>query len=380
MSNSNLGEPPVLINSTIPDDSFIAQALDRGKAMVVGGGIVGCQAVHDLSVAAERAGKTIIIWWIAHLWGDSIASAGSGGWHFPFLTDDPRIPRWANESFMNWQMLKTLGLTSYLNVTESVILTRHSNLILPAGYPPPATEVDPAKYGAEFYPYAHQVMSTVISSCAVLPQIHKGLAQRPGVRRITQQFQNLGEILDMATRESNAPVLLALGANASNLLGHDEVAGDLGMLLLAPTSAVPPEMRNVVLMDEDRNDELTYAIPHTGCGHTAFGGASGWQFTDEELRLEDGFRQSLAREIRDRLVTRLPQLHSTLKDEGQYRIWWGWRPSATDAIMRWLPQEVTGDIMVMELGGLGGSGYTATPGFVAEGLLLSASEGLVKRH
>lgn len=359
--------------SEYPDDSFVIRALSAGIALIVGGGYVACNVVNELISAAERAGIEIKILWVAEQWDGHIASFGSGGWHFPFLTDDPRIPGWARASFRNHPVLNRLGLQGYLHDTQSVILTRDRQFKMPPGAPGPVQEVDPREYGAGFYDHAHRFTTTVLSMCTALPQIHKGLARIPSVVRLTHHFETLADVLRMARQEDISTVLVAAGAGASDLLGHTDVDADFGMLLLAPTSTVPEALRGIVFMDEDSNQELTYGIPHVPCGHTAFGGVTGWRLTEEDLRADNGYRQELARGIRDRLITRLPSLRSTLSDDSRYRIWWGWRPVGSKAIARWLPPDATDGINVMELGALSGSGITVAPGFVAEAMRLRAS-------
>lgn len=355
-----------------PPDSFIGRALEEGRAIVLGAGIAGCQAVDLLQTMAKALGKPLEITWIAASWESNLASVGAGGWHFPFAIDDKRVADWARRSFGQHGMLHRAGLSRFVRPVPSVVLTREPTLLLPEGAPEPARDVDPTRYGTDFYPRGVELDTTIVSTCRAVPELQRWLLRDPGTRGLIRNMNHLGELIELA-RHSGGPMLVAAGAGASDLIGHEEVDGDFGMLLLVPSSTIPPEYRKYAYMDEDLDDELTYLFPHAGCGHHVIGGCSGDYYGDQELRLDNHLQHQLARKIRDRAIERLPFTRDALQ-EGVYRIWWGWRPSARNVIIRKLPTSVTGDTFIMEVGGMGGSGFTITYAVMEDALLLSTDD------
>lgn len=356
-------------DSSLPADSFLGRTLDSRQALIVGAGIAGCQAVNNLQVAAQAAGIDLQITWVAEHWNTDLASVGAGGWHFPFAIDDERVAEWARRSFGRHDALHRAGLSNHVQPAKSLILTRKPEILLPDGAPGPAQPVDPAGLGIDFYPRGVELDTTIVATCRAVPALQQSLLRHPGTRRLTRRFNHLGEVLELSDQIGTSTVLIAAGSGASDLVGHEEVDGDLGMLLSVPSSSIPPELRQYAFMDEDANDELTYLFPHAACGHHVIGGCSGEYYAEQELRLDSYLQHQLAREIRDRAIDRLPFTRDALRD-GDYRIWWGWRPSARNVIMRWLPTSVTGSIQVLEIGGLGGSGFTISHAVVEDALLL----------
>lgn len=353
----------------VPELSGIAKALDEGAVMVVGAGIAGCQVVNDLQVAAESTGRPLRIHWVAAHWNSQMASRGAGGWAFPFLCDDPRIPRWTQESFMNWPMLERLGLHDYLVEVDSLIVTREDHVHLPPGHPGTPMPVQPADYGLPYYPHGVTLTSTVLSTCAVMPDLHQRLARKGSVTMATTKFHDIADMTSYAQERGLQTVVVAVGAGAEQLLGDPRIEGDLGVLLSIPTSAVPLNLRGMVIMDEDAPHELTYLIEHQQCGHTVLGGTSGELFSDDELTFEPEVRWQLAQQIKRRHVERMPLLRDALAEDN-FKIWWGYRPAGSEVIMEWLPRDITAGLSILHLGGLGGSGFTITPAFIQEALRL----------
>lgn len=360
-------------------ETFIETAVRTGRAVVVGHGIAGHQIVYDLYCAGRRARTRIEILWVADRHDHRIASFGASGWHMPFLHGDPRIAAWAQRSFLSWNMLAELGFDSYLSRAESVFLTREPRVRIPSGYPGAVTDVDPADLSGGYYRRGARLDDgSVISACALMPRLYAAASALPGVTPLLRHLRDLDELLALTAEFGAAVACVAAGDRAQLLLGDKRIEGDLGVLLLADLSRVPAPFDRIVLMDQDRDHELTYSIPHRACGHVCLGGVSGRLVTEPEeydelaAGLGDPARAprhitAAIREIRDRILERFPAFGPALAG-GDQRYWYGLRPAAERAIAEWLPWSNTGRIGVLHLGGLGGSGFTVTPAFVADGL------------
>ncbi len=378
-------------SEAIEPETFMETASRTGRAVVVGHGIVGHQVVYELFRAGERAGKTIHIRWIADRHDNRVTSFGASGWHMPFLTGDPRASAWARESFLRWDMLSNLGFDEYLTRAETVFLTRDPDSRLPAGYPGAARTVRPADLSASFYRRATKLDDgSVISTCALMPALYRKVSRLPGVEPLVRHLRDIDELLKLTEEFGAGIACVAAGDRAQFLLDDRRIEGDFGAQLLIDMRRVPSQFHDLVLMDQDRDHELTYSVPHRACGHICLGGTSGRLITEPE-EYEDlarGF-ENLARapryvtkairEIRDRVLERLPVFGPALAD-GDYQTWYGLRPAAERAIAEWLPWSSTGQFGVLHLGGLGGSGFTVTPAFVADGLAMRRPTRRIETH
>ncbi|QIS11466.1 FAD-dependent oxidoreductase [Nocardia arthritidis] len=362
-------------------ESLIETALRTGRVVVVGHGIVGHQIVYSLFSAARRASSPIQILWIADRHDHRIASFGATGWHMPFLHGDPRIATWARRSFLNWPMLTELGFGNFLARTESVYLTRERGVHIPAGHPGTAMSSDPTAYSAPFYRRANFLDDgSIISTCSLMPKLYAAVEKLPGVTTRLLHLRDLGELLAVTAEFGAEIACVAAGDRAQFLLGDKRIEGDLGILLLVDIRKVPAPFDRIVLMDQDRDHELTYSIPHRACGHVCLGGASGRLVTEPEEYDElergladparaPGYITEAVREIRDRVFERFPAFGPALAGS-EIRYWYGLRPSAERAIAEWVPRGITGHIGVLHLGGLAGCGFTVVPAFVADGLAI----------
>ncbi|MEU7138135.1 FAD-dependent oxidoreductase [Nocardia sp. NPDC046473] len=382
---------PSTHSEAIKPETFVETALRTGRAVVVGHGIVGHQIVFELYSAGRRAFSPIQILWIADAHDSSIASFGASGWHMPFLNGDPRIAAWAQRSFERWQMLSELGLADFVERTGSVFLSRDHHVQLPRGYPGKAAIANPIDFSAPLYNRAVLLdAGSVISACTLMPRLYRMISRFPGVTPLVRHIRDLADLLDIAAEFSAEVACVAAGDRAQFLLDDKRIEGNFGLVLLVDLAKVPAPFDRIVLMDKDRDHELTYSIPHRACGHVCLGGTAGRLITesDEYADLEHGL-EDLTRapryvieaihEIRDRLLERLPVFGPALAD-GENRYWYGLRPAAERAVGEWLPRSSTGDIGVLHLGGLGGSGFTVTPAFVEDGLSVRRPTQNIEAH
>ncbi|MFC8529220.1 hypothetical protein [Nocardia sp. NPDC057227] len=346
---------------------------------MVGHGIVGHHVVHRLFVESRRASRPLRILWVADRHDARVTSFGASGWHMPFLERDPRIAGWADRSFGEWGILSEFGFGGYRAHTPSLLLTREDSVRIPSGCPAGPVPVDPADFSAPFYRRgAYIAEGAVISSCTLMPRLYGAVSALPGVEPRDHYIGDVAELLAI-TEEFGAEVAcVAAGDRAQFLLDDARIEGDLGVVLLADLALVPAPLDRVVLMDADHDDELTYSIPHRSCGHVCLGGSSGRLVTEPEEYAElarglmdssavPGYVTAQVEEIRDRVGQRFPDLRAALAP-GAYRYWYGLRPLAERVIAEWVPRSRSGPIGVLQLGGLGGSGFTVAPAFVEDGL------------
>jgi hypothetical protein len=372
-------------------ESFLASTLRTGRAVVVGHGITGHHVVHRLVTESRRVSRPIRILWVADHHDRRIASFGASGWHMPFLERDPRIAAWARRSFRSWNMLSELGFGDYRADAPSVLLTREDSVRIPSGCPSVPVPVDPGEFSASFYRRAAYLADgAVISSCTLMPKLYRAVAQLPEVTPVRRHIHDLGELLQITADFRAEVVCVAAGDRAQFLLDDKRVEGDLGVVLLADLARVPEPLDRIVLMDNDRSDELTYSIPHRACGHVCLGGSSGRLITEPEEYSELGrgftdparvpsYVTALVEEIRDRILQRLPVLRPALAS-GAYQYWYGLRPLAERVIAEWIPRSRSGSVGVLQLGGLGGSGFTVAPAFVEDGLALRRPTPRMESH
>ncbi|MCX4093382.1 FAD-dependent oxidoreductase [Nocardia sp. alder85J] len=372
-------------------ESFLAAALRTGRAVVVGHGITGHHVVHRLFVESQRVSRPIQILWVADHHDRRVASFGASGWHMPFLEGDPRIAAWAHRSFHSWNILSELGFGEYRTAAPSVLLTREERVPVPSGCPAVPVPVDPGEFSAPFYRRAAYIAEgAIVSSCTLMPNLYRAVSRLPGVRPMRRHIHDIGELLELTHDFGAEVVCVAAGDRAQFLLDDQRIEGDLGVVLLADLARVPQPLDRIVLMDADRYDELTYSIPHHSCGHVCLGGSSGRLVTEPEEYTELGrgltdpsrvpsYVTALVEEIRDRVLQRLPVLRPALTP-GAYQYWYGLRPLAERVIAEWIPRSRTGSVGVLELGGLGGSGFTVAPAFVEDGLALRRPTPRMESH
>jgi hypothetical protein len=342
------------------------------RVMIVGAGVGGtgiADEVADLMSRAPTPHDQIL--WVADNWA-SAASYGSGGMHLPFISEDPLTPERAARSYESgWKILGRHGLTDHLRKMPIVMLSREGDVHVPPGVTGSITDVSPESVGARpgLYRSAKMFDTKVISSCKVMPALQRSLLALPPVRKVVRRFASLAEIVALAKANGISTVVVAPGAEAGNLLGHEEVDGDLGVLLRVPFSAVPSGYHDLVIMDEERPFDLRYSIPHYICRELNIGGTTGMLYHHEELRTDDWLRHAIADDIRNRFVDSFPAFRGALRD-GEFGTWWGYRPVSEHTILRWLPAEATDGVAVMEIGGFGGSGYTILPAVIEDAMRL----------
>ncbi|MEV6279100.1 FAD-dependent oxidoreductase [Nocardia sp. NPDC051832] len=372
-------------------ESFLVSALRTGRAVVVGHGITGHHVVHRLFVESQRVSRPVQILWVADRHDERIASFGASGWHMPFLERDPRIASWAQRSFRSWNILPELGFGEYRAAVPSVLLTREDSVRIPSGCPAGPIPVDPSEFSASFYRRAAFIADgAVISTCTLMPNLYRAVAQLPGVRPLHRHLRDLGDLLELTVSFGAEVVCVAAGDRAQFLLDDKRIEGDLGVVLLADLARVPQPLDRIVLMDADQDHELTYSIPHRSCGHVCLGGSSGRLVTEPEEYAElargltdpsgvPSYVTDTVAEIRDRVLQRLPALRPALAT-GHYQYWYGLRPLAERVIAEWVPRTRTGPVGVLQLGGLGGSGFTVAPAFVQDGLALRRPTSRMESH
>ncbi|MFG1793219.1 FAD-dependent oxidoreductase [Nocardia sp. NPDC049149] len=372
-------------------ETFLETALRTLRAVVIGHGIAGHQIVYELFSAGRRACRPIEILWVADRHDHRIASFGASGWHMPILSGDPRTVAWAHRSFRRWNMLSDLGFGDFLARIESVFLSREPHIRLPHGHPGNAATADPADFAASFYSRATRLDDgSIISTCTLMPRLYQKVSRLPGVTPRVRHLRDLADLLDITAEFGAEVACVAAGDRAQFLLGDKRIEGNFGLLLLVDLSKVPAPFDRIVLVDKDRDHELTHSIPHRACGHVCLGGAAGRLITEPEeyAELEHGLGDvtrapryviEAMQGIRDRLLERFPLLGPALAD-GDYRYWYGLRPAAERAIAEWVPRSSTGHIGVLHLGGLGGAGFTITPAFVEDGLRLRRPTEDIETH
>ncbi|MGV9680522.1 FAD-dependent oxidoreductase [Nocardia sp. NPDC003482] len=209
-----------------------------------------------------------------------------------------------------------------------------------------------------------------------MPLLYRAVSGLDGVVPEVRHVEDVDDLLRITAAFGAEVACVAAGDRAQFLLEDKRIEGDLGVLLLVDPAKVPEPFDRIVLMDEDREHELTYSIPHRACGHICLGGASGRLVTEPEVyaELADPARApryvtDTVEEIKERVLERFPMFGAALA-EGEYRYWYGLRPAAERTIAEWMPRSRTGDIGVLHLGGLGGCGFTIVPAFVADGLAI----------
>ncbi|WP_216894053.1 FAD-dependent oxidoreductase [Nocardia alni] len=377
-------------SKAIRPETFRETALRTGRAVVVGHGIVGHQVVYELFSAGRRASRPIEILWVADRHDRRIASFGASGCHMPFLNRDPRAAEWARRSFQRWDMLYELGFGDLLGHAETVFLTREDRVELPPGHPGTARMAAPADFSPFYHRAAVLDSGSVVSACALMPRLFRAVSDLPGVTALPRHLSDIGDLLTMTVEFGAELACVAAGDRAQFLLGERRIEGDFGALLLIDLHKVPEPFDRMVLMDQDREHELTYSVPHRACGHVCLGGVSGRLVTEpeeyEELArgLDDPARVpryvvDAIHEIRDRVLERLPVFGPALA-AGDYLSWYGLRPAAERAIAEWVPWSRTGNLGVLHLGGLGGSGFTLTPAFVTDGMNIRRPTQGIETH
>ena len=361
-------------------DSLLRESREPVHLLVVGAGIAGLTAVVKvLNLARDyRCDLKITLVYDA----DECTSSASGGLEFPFISSDPRTAGWAMRSFEDIEVADTTGLGEYRH-RNTMLVVGQKEIHLPPGHAGNAQNIDPQDYGLGFYPYGKRLDAGAINStCELIPKLRSWVSEQPEVSVQRLHLRHIHHLIRYGRDVEATAVIVAAGDRARFLVGDTMISGDIGVLLNGALDQIPELYRHGAIMDEDKDSELTYMIPHQKCGHAKFGGVAGHEITEpwewEEIRRGNldlaaapEFVRDAIEEIADRIHQRMPVLAAALParptDPGQY--WIGIRPRSASVAIDWLPDEMMlDDLPILHIGGLGGSGFTITYAVVDDAL------------
>lgn len=377
-------EPPMPPTSL----TMIERAADNGRVLVVGGGFAGILTAFQVRQAGQDSNTPIEVHWAFDNQSDT-ASNEAGAYFAVFASTDKRCGPWAQRSWtLGPQLFEGLGVADIPTEVSTLYVSNRLPMPLPPGLPSPAIPVKPAKYGlGGAYDHAALVKKgRVFSPRKLLPAMTRNLEAMPGVFTYKNtHFRDIEDIRRFCSELDITTVFVCAGAGAGRLLGHvePEVQGSLGLLIRLPMRDSFKFHNDTVVMDEDDDGELSYSIPAPGTGMIGIGGtvqhlyeypyspgASDVPDHREQRALITAQAELEFESIRDRVMKKFPLLRSALRRATMADTSYALRPYAAGVILRVLPTSITGELIVAEISGLGGSGYTIGPAVTQDALKL----------
>ncbi|KHL00233.1 FAD-dependent oxidoreductase [Sinomonas humi] len=376
-----------------PRTTILAHALHHGSALVIGGGLQGTLTVYQLHKAAKEEGLPLQIYWAFDDQRKS-ASANAGAYHAVFASTDSRAGLWAERSWeIGPAIFADLGVDHLVHDIPTLYVSNLKTLRLPPGLPSEPKIVDPATFGLEqsYFQAALVEAGRVFSPRELLPAMTRAVRALPGV--ITSEnkhFQDVEDIRSFCEELEISTAFVCAGAGVSRLLNHvePEVMGSLGVLIHLKMREAFGFHNSMVVMDEDDDGALTYSIPAPATGTIGVGGTVDkvfeYPYSSGAPDVEDHRQQKaeIARDaklefegIRKRAISLFPRLEEALRFVGyEDSATFALRPHASGVILRVLPSDLTGEVAVAEISGLGGSGYTIAPAVTEDALKLEVPQ------
>jgi len=366
----------------LPPRTLLDVTLESKKCGVIGGGIAGTLITAVVQEAALSHGVDVQTHW-AFDSKENTASTRAGAYHAPFNTSDPRMGEWATKSWSMLDLYERMGVGHLINEAKTLYLSNLTPMPLPQGLPGAVVEMNPADlgFGANYVNAALVERGRVFSPPALMPALHSSLAQNQNILVDSQRhFRDIEDIVAWARKRDLQAVFVAAGASSGTLLGHERIVGSLGVLVHVPMAPELGLHNDIVVMDEDHDETLSYTIPAPALGTIGVGGtvhrtfdlpySPGAEYTDDFKYFNEWVAyeaQQEAKLIRARVGARFPLMREALASS-KLKVTHGLRPHAAEVILRVLPPQATGGVFVAEIGGLGGSGITIAPALALEAL------------
>lgn len=368
--------------------TMIEHAVRSGRVLVVGGGLAGILTAFQVLKAGPESKTPIEVHWAFDNQSDT-ASYEAGAYFAVFASEDKRCGPWAQRSWtLGPQLFEGLGVAEIPTEIPTLYVSNEWPMPLPPGLPSAPHYLKPSKYGlGGAYDYAALVKKgRVFSPRKLLPAMTGNLEAMPGVFTYKNtHFRDIEDIRRFCNEMDITTVFVCAGAGAGRLLGHvePEVQGSLGLLIRLKMRESFKFHNDTVVMDEDDDGELSYSIPAPGTGMIGVGGTVQelyeYPYSPGASDVPDHREQraqiaAQAEEefeaIRERVMKKFPLLRSALRQATMADAAYALRPYATGVILRVLPTSITGDLIVAEISGLGGSGYTIGPAVTQDALHL----------